>query len=146
MKSLLLKMPDELYEAVKAEADKGEIGVSEYIREALKKNTGCSIGKKSEVVLDMGVMDIRGLEEEIEHLITTVNGVCTVMYNSGKAYEGDIKTIIEEMRGINNSVNTFIKAELDSRHALYQEARGRVFEDINENRIKKHTYRKESNS
>lgn len=93
------------------------------------------IHKKAYVNLTVGISDLHDLLDEINTLSKKLNGTVSVLRSSGIVYEQDVRAIIEIFKSIDTTCNNIYLEERKARYRLYEEARKRLFEDIDSNKI-----------
>ena len=127
--SLRIKLSDEDKELLNLRASEAGMTVTDFIHDILHK--------KAFVNLTVGVSDLHELLEAINNLSKKLSGIVTIFQSSGKAYDQDVKAIIEIFRNIDTTCTKFYMEEREERRSLYKEARKKLFCDIKQNDYKK---------
>lgn len=126
-----MKVSPEEKESIANKAKEVNLPVSAYLNEL--------INKRSTVNIDISINDLHDLEDEICSMVTTINGILTVLLRSDKVYENDIQKILSLMTEINDKFNKIYQQELNDRKKLYNESRKKVFYEIDRNKLTRQT-------
>ena len=123
------RLTDEEINLLNKHANRLGLSVTEYVREV--------ISKKSMVELKIQLTDLHGLIEEINLLSRKLNGIMAYVHQSEKVYDNDVKVMVNTFKDIDRKVDDIYLMERADRYKLYEEARKKVYLEIERNKLKK---------